>query len=123
MIGLAHLGLHVKSCQKSSDFYCQYLDCVPENSWQSQDFKAIELRCGNLLLELLEPLSPQSQIRGSGIYDHLAFKTDSIEASIKQLSEQGVTFETAAPKELMNGKKIIFFRGPDDERIELVEEP
>lgn len=123
MLALAHLGVIVKNCAQSSDFYCRVLNCIPEGSWQSQDFKAIELRCGSLIIELLEYLSPQEQVRTCGIYDHLAFRTENMEENIQQLIKLGIAFETAVPRQLLNGKKIIFFRGPDGERIELVQEP
>ena len=123
MLEFAHLGVIVKSCEHSSDFYCRVLDCTLEGSWQNQDIKAIELRCGNFIIELLEYLSPQEQVRTTGIYDHLAFRTENIEENIQQLKKLGIAFETTTPKQLLNGKKIIFFRGPDEERIELVEEP
>lgn len=122
MSELAHLGIVVKNCEHSRDFYCQVLDCSPKGSWQNQDIKAIELRCGSLIIELLEYLSPQEQVRNTGIYDHLAFRTENMEARIRQLKNLGVEFETSAPRQVMNGKKIIFFRGPDGERIELVQE-
>lgn len=123
MLKLAHLGVIVKDCERSSDFYCQVLNCSREGNWQNQDIKAIELRCGSLIIELLETLSAQEQVRGSGIYDHLAFSVENIEGSIQQLKKLGVAFETAAPRQTMHGKKIIFFHGPDGERIELVQEP
>ena len=123
MLDLAHLGVIVKNGQKSSDFYCQVLGCTREGSWQNQEIIAIELHCGNLIIELLEYLSPQEQVRTNGVYDHLAFRTENITASIRQLNELGIGFETATPKKLTTGKKIIFFRGPDGERIELIEEP
>lgn len=122
MLEFAHLGVSVKSCQKSSDFYCTILDFTMEGNWENPDIKAIELRSGSMIIELLEYLSPQTQ-RTTGIYDHLAFKTNNIEGNIQQLKKLGVAFETATPKQLLNGKKIIFFRGPDGERIELIEEP
>lgn len=123
MLKLAHLGIVVKNCEDSCDFYCKYLHCVQTGSWHNSDIKAIELQSGSLMIELLEYLAPKTEIRKSGIYDHLAFQTENIEETIKQLKTTGAAFETAAPRELANGKKIIFFRGPDGERIELVEAP
>ena len=122
MLALAHLGVIVKNSEHSRDFYCRVLNCTPEGSWQNQDIKAIELRCGNLIIELLEYLSPREQVRTTGIYDHLAFRTENIDEHIQQLKKLGIAFETATPRQLLNGKRIIFFRGPDGERIELVQE-
>ncbi len=123
MFNIAHLGLVVKDIAKSKNFYCKVLDCTLKGEWQTQDLKAIELLSGSLIIELLEYQSPGKEVRTQGIYDHLAFNTDNIADSISYLKELEIEFETAAPRQLMNGKKIIFFHGPDGERIELVEEP
>jgi len=119
---LAHLGLVVKDCETSRDFYCQTLGCTWENSWQTPDIQAMELRCGNIIIELLEYPRLHEQ-RFNGVYDHLAFIVKDIEACIQELNIRGVAFETATPRQLLNGKKIIFFHGPDGERIELIQEP
>jgi len=123
LLEFAHLGVIVSNCKQSSEFYCQVLGCTFESSWQTPDIKAIELRSGNLIIELLQYLSPQDSIRSQGIYDHLAFRTASIENSMQALNKLGVAFKTATPRQLTNGKKIIFFSGPDGERFELIEEP
>lgn len=123
MLELAHMGMVVKDCEKTSEFYCRYLDCSPAGRWENEDIKAVELRSGSLIIELLQYLTPQTENANSGIYNHLAFKTDQIEVKIQQLKEIGTAFETAAPRELENGKKIIFFRGPEGERIEMIQEP
>jgi len=119
---LAHLGVVVSNCAKSEQFYCEVLGCTLSERWQSEDLNAVNLNCGELIIELLEYRNPANQVVTAGIINHLAFKVSDIDAMIEQLTKLGVAFETAAPKILPNGKKIIFFHGPDGERIELMEE-
>jgi catechol 2,3-dioxygenase-like lactoylglutathione lyase family enzyme len=55
----------------------------------------------------------------------IAIASEGIEAVCEKLKSGGVVFETKeigyAANVLENGCKGIFFRGPDDERIEIVE--
>ena len=119
---LAHLGVVVSNCAKSEQFYCEVLGCTLSERWHTEDLKAVNLNCGGLIIELLEYRNPPNQFVAAGIINHLAFKVPDIDDMIEQLTNLGVAFETAAPKILASGKKIIFFHGPDGERIELMEE-
>lgn len=119
---LDHLGIVVSDCAKSERFYTEALGCIPSGRWQNNEIKAVNLRCNGLTIELLEYVNPSQPYASAGVVNHLAFKVDDLEAQIERLIKLGATFETAAPKILSSYKKIIFFRGPNGERIELVEE-
>ena len=79
------------------------------------------LQSGPLTIELLEYLVPPSSLCESGTFDHLAFAVPDIQVAIASLKEQGVEFLSESPRLALNGQKIIFFTGPDGERIELLE--
>ena len=71
---------------------------------------------------LLEYLQPETGPRSTkGVIDHLAFRVKDLPSLIAGLEAKGVKFETAHPRQAFDGSKIIFFHGPDGERIELVE--
>ncbi len=118
---LDHLGIIVSDCSKSAQFYCDGLGCTLAECWQTPELKAVNVHCGELIIELLEYVDASLQASSTGVINHLAFSTDDIETQIKKLTKLGAVFETAAPKILASGKKIIFFHGPDGERIELVQ--
>jgi catechol 2,3-dioxygenase-like lactoylglutathione lyase family enzyme len=119
---LDHLGIVVSDCAKSERFYIEALGCIPSSRWQNDEIKAINLQCNGLIIELLEYVNPSQPHASAGVVNHLAFKVEDLEAQIKRLTELGAAFETAVPKFVSSHKKIIFFHGPDGERIELVEE-
>jgi catechol 2,3-dioxygenase-like lactoylglutathione lyase family enzyme len=121
MYELAHLGIVVKDCERSAEFYRKILGCTMINSIANEQLKIIYLQSGALTIELLEYLVPPSSLREAGIFDHLAFSVPDIQVAIDSLKEQGVEFLSDSPRLAMNGKKIIFFTGPDGERIELLE--
>ncbi len=121
MYEVAHLGLIVKDCEQSADFYCRLLGCKVAERLFNEQLKIIALQTGSSIIEIIEySLSPQHS-RGDGVYDHLAFYVGDIQLAINSLKSNGVKFETDSPRLTSNGKKIIFFIGPDGERIELVE--
>lgn len=121
MYKLAHLALVVKDCKRSADFYRQVLGCTVINHASFDTLKIIYLHCGEMTIELLEYITAAPGARSLGVYDHLAFTVNDLSAAIVSLKEQGLTFETDIPRLTMNEKKIIFFAGPDGERIELME--
>ena len=55
---LAHLGVVVNNCAKSEQFYCEVLGCTFSERWQNEDLKAVNLNCGELMIELLEYRNP-----------------------------------------------------------------
>ncbi|MDD4802014.1 MAG: VOC family protein [Syntrophomonas sp.] len=122
MIALSHLGIIVKNCELSARFYCENLGCTITGTMANEQLEVVNLQSGSLTIELLEYLETPSSIREAGALDHLAFAVSDIHAVIAELKEKGIAFLTDKPRDAMNGKKIIFFTGPDGERIELVEE-
>jgi len=118
---LAHIGMVVKDCERSIDFYNQVLGCKVVNRLSNNDLIIVELQTGSLVIELLQYLSPPDEPRGAGPIDHLAFTASDIDAEIDRLRKHGVVFLTEEPRLGLNGNKLIFFIGPDGERIELLE--
>ncbi|MDR0402778.1 MAG: VOC family protein [Treponema sp.] len=124
---LAHIGVYVSNTHRSVQFYTNVLgferfsECELEEN--GNPVKLAFLRNGNLILELIEFAKPIH--RGDGIVDHFAITSEDIETICENLKSKGIVFETKeigyAANVLENGCKGIFFRGPDNERIEIVE--
>jgi catechol 2,3-dioxygenase-like lactoylglutathione lyase family enzyme len=118
---LDHVGIVVGDCAKSERFYCDGLGCTLSEYWQTPELKAVNLHSGELIIELLQYYNPPQKSVHTGAINHLAFTVSDIEAQIDKLIKLGAVFETTAPKLLTSGKKVVFFSGPDGERIELVQ--
>ena len=124
--GLSHIGVFVRDIQESLKFYSllgfkHYSDA--EVKKQGGAMKFAFLRCGTCEIELIQ--TAEYEARKDGTADHIALKVGNIDAVIKTLKENGVTFESKEPDTMPmlfdNGIKNIFLRGPDGERLELVE--
>lgn len=118
---LAHLGLVVADAKRSADFYTQILGCTVTGRVETDNLKIVYLQTGGQIIELLEYIPAPPIQRGAGFFDHIAFAVVDIAAAVELFKEQGIKFETDTPRLTSTGKKIIFFAGPDGERIELME--
>ena len=54
-------------------------------------------------------------------YDHLALNTDDFDQTLADIETQGVEI-WMGPVELENGMRIVFINGPDNVKIELMEQ-
>jgi catechol 2,3-dioxygenase-like lactoylglutathione lyase family enzyme len=125
--GLSHVGVFVKDLKRSQQFYQDILGF--KTTWECEFSDAANtytiaiIANGSVVIELV-----QKKIQvplGDGATDHVAMAVDNLDEMITQLSGKGIKFETAEPVYeavmLKNGSKWIFFRGPDNEHIELAQ--
>ena len=72
-------------------------------------------------IELIEELTDIAAPEENGIIDHLAFAVDNIDEAIKELKSKRVQFLTDEPRATATGGKMIFFKGLNDELLQLIE--
>jgi len=129
---LDHLGIAVRSLDEGGAPY-RLLGLFPEGDDEevpAQGVRVRALRCGDLLLELLEPATPGSPIqkfldkRGPGLH-HLALRTPSLEAEVSRLLAQGARFVDATPGPGRHGTRVTFLhpKWTGGVLVELVEHP
>lgn len=122
MFDVAHVGLAVKDIEKSKDFYVKVLGCKVVSEYEDERLKAVFLKAGHEVLEIIQYLNEGDKQRGEGVVTHIAFKVDDINKASATVKSRGATLLFDAPKTVMNGKKIMFFLGPDGEKLELIQE-
>lgn len=115
-----HIGLVVKDLDLSSDFYCKALGFKKGNSYTTETLDIIFLEKEKITLELIHYKDRPYEPRNSGPFDHIAFEVSDINKTIDDLKSLGITINET-PRSSVIGKKIVFFNGPDGERLELVE--
>ena len=124
MKAFSHIGLYVTSMERSLDFYVntlglKLLQRFPDTG-TGKDIAFVGV--DQPVLELLCPTVPEGTTRETkGCYDHLAWHVEDIAQSMRELRGRGVNFTTPEPLTVLDGRKIAFFRGPDGERIEIVQ--
>jgi methylmalonyl-CoA/ethylmalonyl-CoA epimerase len=110
-----HLGIAIRSLDEAVPLYEKALGltCLGREEVASQKVRTAFFDAGGVHLELLEPTAPDSPIakflaeRGEGIH-HLAFRTDHIEAQLKQAADAGVRLIHEKPFAGAAGKLVAF---------------
>ncbi len=109
-----HIGIAVKSIEKSLAFYEAIgLRVSHTEDVESQGVKVAFLKIGESNIELLEPLNQQSPVfsfiekKGEGIH-HIAFHVEDIEKVLEKLKSKGYRLINESPIEGAHGKMIAF---------------
>ena len=121
MYEVAHIGLVVRNTERSLEFYQRVLGCELTDSYQDERIRLTFLRAGGQIIELIQYLQPEAMERLVGVVDHIAFKVLDMDDAVQRLQEQQAPLLFAVPR-VVGTKKIIFFSGPDGERLEFVQE-
>lgn len=110
-----HIGIAVHDLEPAIKFYQDHLklELKEVKELPERGLKIAFFQVGEMLLELLAPLSEDSQVskflakNGEGIH-HLAFTTPDIDAHIKELTDNGIRMATPTPSIGAEGYPIAF---------------
>jgi methylmalonyl-CoA/ethylmalonyl-CoA epimerase len=102
---IEHIGIAVKSLDESIKFYEEILGlkCYATEIVEDQKVKTAFFQIGETKIELLESTHPDGPVskfiekRGEGIH-HIAFKTNNINSSLKELKEKNVKLIDENPR-------------------------
>lgn len=112
---ISHLGIAVRSLDEAIPFYEKTLGlvCSGREEVADQKVKIAFFACGDIRIELLEPVSPESPVArflarsGEGLH-HVAFETDDMDAQLRLAKAQGCAVIDEKPREGAGGAKIAF---------------
>jgi len=116
---LHHVSVLVADLQRSLDFYCGLLGMQVDNTRPEMSYEGAWLVAGAGQVHLLQLPNPDSHDRPVhvGRDRHMAFRVTGLALIKCRLEESGVVYT-----ESRSGRCAIFFRDPDDNGIELVED-
>lgn len=125
-----HLGIAVKSLERSLGFYRDILGLkvVGPEEVVSEGVRIAFLPMGDSAIELLEPLGADSSLarflakRGEGIH-HVCVRVDRISETLAALREKGAEIIEPAPRIGAGGRRVAFIhpRSTGGVLLELVE--
>jgi catechol 2,3-dioxygenase-like lactoylglutathione lyase family enzyme len=115
--GLQHVNVHASNVERSRDFYVGLLGLI-EGDRPPFASKGYWLCAGAApIIHLLQKTADEAYVEGSGCVDHVGLAATDLEATRRQLIDQGIRFvEKRVPRD---GSVQIFVRDPDGLRIEL----
>ena len=118
-----HIAIICSDKEKALDFYVNKLGfpVIRSNYRPERDDWKIDLQCGDFELELFimkdHPARPSPEAYG---LRHLAFRVESVDATVAELEEKGILCEPVRT-DTFTGEKMTFFHDPDGLPIEIHE--
>lgn len=120
MYEVAHIGIVVKDAELSSKFYSQVLGCKFYDRVETEELKLVFLKAGDQTIELVQYNQRNEENRSAGVVDHIAFIVPDMNEAVENLRKFNVPLLLDKPK-VLSDKIILFFSGPDGERLEFVQ--
>lgn len=118
---IEHIGIMVRDMDRSIEFYRDVLGLALR---ERRSFHAVELaflHAENDSAEI-ELIAGEDAYRpGDGTVNHLAFTVTDLEPLIARLQAHSVPIDGDGPIDIWDGMRVLFFRGPDGEKLELFE--
>ena len=119
-----HVAIIASDYEKSRDFYVNKLELpvVRENYRPGRDDYKLDLKVGDIELEIFGVKNPPKRVtnpEACGLR-HLAFYVEDIATVVQWLNKKGIETEPIRYDEF-TGKRMTFFRDPDDLPLELHE--
>lgn len=110
-----HIGIKVLDIESSLAFYTEVLTAKVIKDYVYPSSRLVFLEIGGTIVELIA--KADNEPRSLGPIEHIAFKVDDFEAELKRLESLGI--EYTEPR-VVGSAKIVFFKGPNNERFEFV---
>jgi glyoxylase I family protein len=119
-----HVAIIASNLEISKDFYVNKLglEIIGELDRPERKSKIIYLNLNGTIIELFSFPNPPKRLawpEAAGLR-HLAFETDEFEKTIDKLNVMGIETE-AIRNDARTGKRMTFFRDPDDLPLEIDE--
>lgn len=114
---IEHVGIFVSDLDRSVKFYKEVLGLELKEIKEVEAGRIAFFQIGDSQLELLG--FPPTHERQAGVVDHLTFTVKDIDEVYQRLKEKNVELIDPEPKTVFGNCKILFFYGPDKERLEL----
>ena len=117
--GLHHVSLLVSDLSRSSDFYLRVLGLEQDISRPDMAFPGIWLNIGKQQIHLinLDYASSEATAEHPGRDAHFAISVNDINKIEQKLDREGVPYTLSK-----SGRKALFFRDPDGNAIEIIEQ-
>jgi lactoylglutathione lyase len=116
MFRIHHFAMEVADVHTVSNFYIKFFGFEEVEKVVFMEEKILFLRLGDFRLELIQ----QSEECFSNEKKHLCFETTNLYDCIEKFSAAGLEI-SEGPYMLKNGWKTVFYKGPVNEYIEIIE--
>lgn len=120
MFTFGHIGIPVVDLEASKKFYTEILQCKIVKEYDYPEMTLVFLDGGGAYLELIYKKNRERvKSDNPSPIDHLAFKVPNLDSLIEKLKENNI--EILSEPRIVGKARILFFRGPNNEKFEFVE--
>ncbi len=113
-----HIGVYVTDLTESKEFYTKVLGCKVIKEYEYPEMTLCFVDAGGTIIELISKKDTLTRLNPGSI-DHMAFKVEAIDPLILMLKERNI--EIISEPRIVGTSRIVFFKGPNNERFEFVE--
>jgi len=121
---MEHVAILVKDLEQSIQFYLEIFGFKVRLRGSKPDkemaFLFLESQ-PSMEIELIQEMNPASDFSENGIVNHLAFTVEDIDRTINYLKGKNIRFTSDEINSTLEGGRMILFRGPNQELLQLVE--
>jgi catechol 2,3-dioxygenase-like lactoylglutathione lyase family enzyme len=114
----AHVGISAIDMEASLKFYTEILKCKILEDRTHPGMRLVFLDAGGTVVELV--YREGNCVLPDGPVNHMAFDVESLDSEIEFLKECGIYF--LGDPITVGKSRIVFFRGPNGEKIEFSEQ-
>ena len=118
-----HVQLRTPKLETTIWFYTELLGFEVAGRWECAPYRMADLRKGPLILELGTGFPEYAE--QDGFFNHICLATTDIDEACARLKAANVRLLTPEPQEADRGRcrfLYLLFRGPNGEKLELVQE-
>lgn len=120
--GLEHVGIMVKDMDQSISFYSQAFGFhTRERAHINPEVELAFLYLPHHPEVEVELICGPPMVNEEGKVNHLAFRVERIEEEMLRLQSLGAELTDLEPRTILGNIKIAFLKGPNGEKLELVE--
>ncbi|GAF64195.1 hypothetical protein BTS2_1087 [Bacillus sp. TS-2] len=118
MLKLHHIGIEVKDLKKSLAYYETYFQAKYVNQFKIGKESIIFIQLGELTIELVHSSQKKNKKTSSTI--HIALQVENVIDWYESLLKKNLP-PSEGPYQLSNGWKVVYYQGPNQELIELIQ--
>ncbi|MGI6083599.1 MAG: VOC family protein [Limnochordia bacterium] len=115
-----HIGIMVSDLDRSIAFYRDVLGLELIERLKNNTAEIAFFKVGDVEIELVAGSSAPYE-KTDGIVNHLTFTVTDLDAALQMLKDKGVELINSEPVPIWGGMRVLFFRGPDGEKLEFFE--
>lgn len=120
IVKVEHIGIMVGDLDRSIAFYQEVLGLELVERRKNNAAEIAFFKAGDAEIELIAGSTAPYE-KTDGVVNHLTFTVTDLDAAYQVLKDKGVELINPEPIPIWDGMRVLFFRGPDGEKLELFE--